>query len=155
MPTANDHDNVNDPDTRDQDISSDSSDDSFDHGEEATARERHRQNRVKERARSDPAETTVHISQSVPTHQEDYSEGKPPSSKPGTVRYDYEYCHILLLTTPLLHCTGNIQTMAGPKNITREERKGRKQEEEEKRKQEQRPSSATRQGMGNFMTTRS
>ena len=37
--------------------------------------------------------------------------------------------------------------MPGPKNITREERKGRKQEEEEKRKQEHRPSSANRQGM--------
>ena len=37
--------------------------------------------------------------------------------------------------------------MPGPKNITREERKGRKKEEEDKRKQENRPSSATRQGM--------
>ena len=37
--------------------------------------------------------------------------------------------------------------MPGPKNITREERKGRKQDEEEKRRQDNRPSSATRKGM--------
>ena len=37
--------------------------------------------------------------------------------------------------------------MPGPKDFTREERKGRKKEEEDRRKQEQRPSSQTRQGM--------
>ena len=51
---------------------------------------------------------------------------------------------IIVLFILLLGTSG---IMPGPKNITREERKGRKQEEEEKRKDDKRPSSATRKAM--------
>ena len=43
--------------------------------------------------------------------------------------------------------------MPGPKNITREDRKGRKHEEEERRKDEKRPSSATRRNMEDLNVT--
>ena len=53
----------------------------------------------------------------------------------------------ILLRVSLFFHPGNLGTMPGPKNITKEARKSRKQEEEERRKEEKRPSSATRQSM--------
>ena len=56
-----------------------------------------------------------------------------------SVTYNYYYCYVITLYL------GSTITMPGPKNITREERKGRKQE--------QRPSSATRKGLNESTAT--